>query len=271
MTGSLLQQVAVEVNRSAAILPVAEVQLGAARLRAAAALLARAAWLSGQPATPPRVDLAADHLDHATGALLSAQDALAGYLAAIAVGPTSVVPAPRTESAAGAVQQKALRAWWTRRVVALTQVQPSAIAATASDSVTLWPKVVQAARAGDRETLTGELINAGPAAGLGLGTRAALRLPDRLHRRLGRAPTAADLEPLRRLGSDRIRAVLPGAGPAVFEAILHRLCRPGRPRAAADPVGMAVASAILWAAIDGDDPMTPGPGPMEPADQRRTR
>src|SRR5436305_4488262 len=104
---SLPSEVATSLRAAGAQLPLPEVRRAAQEVDVASRRLARVAG------PVPALGTALEHLDCAAGALLLAQHALQGYLAAVGVLPQ---PVPST------VDDHARPNWWASRVFALTDV-----------------------------------------------------------------------------------------------------------------------------------------------------
>lgn len=84
---SLVDELARQVRAASGELPVPEVRAAGHRLRLASERLGYVLLTASAPRAVPTLQAASDHLDHAAGALLRAQDALAEYLTVIGLPP----------------------------------------------------------------------------------------------------------------------------------------------------------------------------------------
>lgn len=130
--------------------------------RLAAALAAQPqpvpAWRAAQPQPTPALAAALAHLDSAAGALLLAQHAIQGYLAAVGTHPAT---------ASSTVDRQGRSNWWVTRVAQLTRHRPVS-REPAGSSARLLDEAVRQAQAGDRAGFADTLASAEPAIGLGL-------------------------------------------------------------------------------------------------------
>jgi hypothetical protein len=152
---SLLSEVAVSLRTAGAELPLPEVRRAAQDVDLASRRLALVV-AAGQTAPVRALGAALEHLDSAAGALLLAQHAIQGYLAAVGVLP---VPAPST------VDDPVRSNWWAARVFEVTAVSPDPVSCER-----LLEEAVTRARDGDRDGLAAVLAGAEPAVGLGLAS-----------------------------------------------------------------------------------------------------
>jgi hypothetical protein len=201
---SLLSQPAAGLPGTGAGLPLPEVRRAAQEVDTASRRLAAA--LAAHPAPVPVLGAALEHLDSAAGALLLAQHAIQGYLAAIGAPSTG---APST------VDEPVRSNWWVERVVQLTKHTPT-LRDPAGSAAELLAAALRPAQAGDRAGFAEVLASAEPTIGLGL---AGLTAP--LIERY--AAELADPSP----ALDTVEDLLPALPDGLAEALLART--PDRP------------------------------------------
>jgi hypothetical protein len=268
---SLVEELADQVRSASDELPIPQVTAAAERLRMASGLLAWAVRSTTEPAgrngrgrataravPMPALATATAHLEHATGALLAAQQALAEYVAVLGM-PGNAVPTAHRHwlvTPPTAERDGARGGWWAERIAELTGGQPGlarSVAEPAGTSAYLLLRCAAAALAGDREGFAAEFAAAGPAVGLGLAALTG-RLLQRLAADLvGHPPRLEDLAPVRRAALPMVPPLLPAVPAEVPADLLATAChaRPQRRRNApqAHPVDTAAAGAVLVAAL----------------------
>jgi len=198
---SLLSELAAGLAGTGAGLPLPEVRRAAHEVDTASRRLAAALVAHPQPVRA--LSAALEHLDSAAGALLLAQHAIQGYLAAIGAHP--VLP-PST------VDEPVRLNWWVERVAQLTKHRPT----LGDPAGNLLAEALRPAQAGDREGFADTLASAGQTTGLGL---AGLTAP--LIQRY--AAELADPSP----ALDTVEELLPALPDGLAEALLTRT--PDRP------------------------------------------
>jgi hypothetical protein len=215
---SLPSDVAASLRAAGTALPLAEVRRAAQEVDVASRRLAMVAG------PVPALNAALEHLDSAAGALLLAQHALQGYLAAVGVLPEAV---PST------VDDQVRPDWWAARVFELTGITTDQLSTV--DGGGLLDEAVARAQDGDRPGLASVLAGAEPSVGLGLASAAAPFIT--------RCALLLD-EPWDAVGT--VRDLLPGLPYGVAEKLLA-----GTPHGPWDghPADPAIAAPVLLAGL----------------------
>lgn len=283
---SLVSQLAAQLRTVASDLPLPHVLRAAQCLRTASGLLTYVLQASAHPSALPRLAAAEEHLGQAARAMWAARDAIEQYLTSIGVAGVGTGPAPPPRPEAAEQQQSApaphavpvdsvsgLTDWWATRVNELTDHgdgtpvvrQPAAEPPgnAAPDPEATLRELTRLAQAEDRDGYRDALVDTSPAAGLRLPALGVPVLRGLATERLGRRPTAADLDDLRATAVPRVRALLPRLDEQLPVALLAEVCHAYRHPAAAraeppHPVDVAVAypplvAAFLSAVGRGDD------------------
>jgi hypothetical protein len=234
---------------------------------------------SVDPIGVPQLANSIEHAERAAAALRVAQDAIAGYLAALglahdaarppggdwraALAPDETTPA---EDSPHQPNPERLGSWWRDRVTQLTGEDPpaddgatsatpsagngsggAAVARNGSGSTAdLLRRVAAGVRSGDRARLGRELHAVDPSVGLGLSAVTPPVLHQLAGDLLGHEPRPDDLTRLRDATAGRVRSLLPGTPPAVLDALLARVCRaPAEAGAPTNPADSAVTGSVL--------------------------
>jgi hypothetical protein len=299
---SLIQEVGAQLRATSDDLPTGLVTLAMEKLRAATEILMWVREESVDPVGVPQLGSATEHAERAAAALRLAQDAIAGYLAAVGLaGDASAAPdrdwragleraAPKAEGAPRPDRPEQLGPWWQERVAQLTGEPAPAADETAAarrdgtDTAELLRRVASGVRAGDRARLGRDLHSANAATGLALSAVT----PPVLHRLagdlLGHEPRPDDVARLRSAAEGRVKSLLPGTSPAVLDNLIARICRVpaqgNREQPATHPADSAVTASVLTGVLlarlgrgaDALDPAAPEPlrRPEETPDQRPT-
>lgn len=267
---SLLEDLADQLRTTGEHLPIAEVTAATERLRMAGGLLAWVMHSSTNPGGVPTMAAATEHLEHAAGAMLVAQEALRDYALTLGLSPDAVPaddrrwhtalaptppPAPPTATGSAASPAPELSDWWAERVGEITEGTVRAAGAhdAAQTSADLLHRCTASALDDDRDRLRRELAGAGPAVGLGLAAVAPPLIRYLAAELVGHPPRIEDLATVRRAALPRVAPLLPGSPPAVAEELIARACHAQQQRtggaAPHHPVDAAAAGAVLVAAL----------------------
>lgn len=260
---SLVEDLADQLRVASEELPIAQVSAAAERLRMASGLLAWIMHTSTNPTAVPTLGNATEHLDHATGALLVAQSALADYVGVLGMPrdgvpvedprpATALTPSPPPQTATGGSAE--LADWWADRVGQITEGPAAGPADDAArTSADLLHRCTASVLDDDRDRLRRELAGAGPAVGLGLAAVTPPLVRHLAAEIVGHPPRLEDLARVRRAALPLIAPMLPSMPADVAEELLARACH-AKPQRQADappahPVDSAAAGAVLVAAL----------------------
>ncbi|WP_127503448.1 hypothetical protein [Actinoplanes solisilvae] len=289
---SLIQDLGAQLRSASDELPTGQVTVALEKLRSATELLMWVRETSVDPVGVPQLGNATEHAERAAAALRLAQDSIARYLAAIGLSGDAAAP-PDRDWRAGLEQQPSpqstapreeqpeqLGPWWQKRVTELTgEPAPAKTDEREPDTAELLRRVATGVRAGDRARLGRALHSVQASTGLALSAVSSPVLHRLAGDLLGHEPGPEDVARLRSAAEGRVRSLLPGTSPAVFETLIARICRVptqgGQPPHPADSaVTASVLTGVLLARLGRDagtlDPSTPEPvrRPDEAAERR---
>lgn len=286
---SLIQDLGAQLRATSDDLPTGLVTVAMEKLRSASEILTWVRENSEHEIGVPQLGNATEHIEQTAAALRIAQDAIAQYLASIGLAGDAAAPPDRDWKAglehrpeqrapetAGAAPPEQLGPWWQQRVAQLTGEPPPAEkeqGREGTDTAELLRRVASGVRAGDRARLGRDLHSVQASTGLALSAVTSPVLHRLAGELLGHEPRPEDVARLRTAAEGRVRSLLPGTSPAVFETLIARICRvPGRPeQPPAHPADNAVTASVLTGVLLarlGRDASSLDPAAPEPV--RRT-